>query len=153
MTTKTAAGASNELFDQAMEMFETALQTGVKIQEESTRRLTEMMTRFGPPQEWQKKTQSMFNEALQTTQKNVEEAIRVMNESAKRNVDLLQKAFEAGQAENTGEAQAKARDVWEATMGAVRANAQAIVQANTRVLESWAELGKKLNGTMVNGNE
>lgn len=152
MTSKTATGVTTELFEHAMEMWETAIQTGVKLQEESTKRFADMMTQFGPPQEWQKRTQSFVSDAIQTTQKNVEDAMRVMNESAKRTMDLLQKALDAGQVEANADPQAKARDVWEATLSALRANAQAIVQANTRVLESWAELGKKLNGTMTNGN-
>jgi len=153
MSAKTVSGAPNELFEQAMEMFEVAMQTGLKIQEESTRRLSEMLARFGPAKEWQKKTQAMFNDAIQTTQTNVEEAMRVLNESAKRNLDVWQKTLDAGQADAASDGPAKVRDVWETAVGAVQANAQAIVQANTRILESWAELAKKFHGVVQNGNQ
>ena len=112
-----------------------------------------MLTQFGPAKEWQKKTQSMFNDAIQTTQTNVEEAMRMLNESAKRNLDVWQKTLDAGQAESAGDGPAKVRDVWETAVGAVQANAQAIVQANTRILESWAELAKKFQGVVQNGNQ
>ena len=35
MSTKSVSGNPNELFEHAMEMFEAAMQTGIKIQEES----------------------------------------------------------------------------------------------------------------------
>lgn len=137
---------------QAMEMFDKASQTAVQMQQEWAKRWTQAMSQFGSPQQWPDTIQSIFHDGIEATKKNVEEAVRVADESAKRNLDLLQKALDLGRAGSTSEAQAKARGVWTSAMGAMQANAEAIVQANTRVFESWAELGKKLNGSLRNGH-
>jgi hypothetical protein len=128
-----------------MRMWETAFRTGTRIQEESARRFTGLL----PP--WPTQPELLFTEAIQTAQKSMEEAMRVVNESTRRNLDVVEKGLEAGRAENAGEGQAKAREVWEASLGAIRANTQTIVEVNTRVLQSWAELGKRLGESMANG--
>ena len=90
----TPTASSSELFGPAMQMWEATLQAGLRIQEESARQFTEMLTRFGMPRQWQKQAQKIFTEAVHTAQANMEEAIQVMKESGKRNLDLFQKAIE-----------------------------------------------------------
>ena len=83
-----------DLFRQAVETFQSAIKTGVKIQEESARRFTEMFRDFGSPMEWQKNAQAMVNEAITAAQRNIDESIRLMNHNAQMAMSLLEKAFE-----------------------------------------------------------
>jgi hypothetical protein len=142
-TTKTAPDAS-ELFGQSMRMFESAMRTGAKMQEESARWFSSMVTNFGSPQGWQKRTEEMMAETLNVTQKNVEEALKVMNQNAKTGLELLQKAFEARQADDSTDAQSKSRELWETALGALRSNTEAMLQANARLAETWAEVARKV---------
>jgi ElaB/YqjD/DUF883 family membrane-anchored ribosome-binding protein len=143
-----------DLFRQAVETFETALKTGVSMQEETARRFTEMLRDFGSPMEWQHKGQSVINETIVMTQKNVEESMRAMNQNAKAAMSLMQKTFEAhplgngGTADKSQPAAAKPDDLWEAALGALRTNTQVALQANTRMMESWAQLAKDISGRM-----
>lgn len=140
----TTTTGANELFNQAIETFETAIRTGVKMQEEYARWFTHMLGDVGSPQQWQSKGQTIISESMQMAQKNFDEAIRMMNENARTGLELMQRAFETRQAGSTSDAQARTREIWETALGALRNNTEAVVQANSRMLETWAELAKKL---------
>jgi hypothetical protein len=135
------------LFGQAVETFEAAIKTGVKMQEECTRWFTETLSELGSPQDWQSKSQTIVTESLQMAQKNIDEAVRMMNQNAKTAMELVQRAFETRQGGSGAEAQAKTQEIWETALGALRTNTEAIVQANSRMLETWTELAKKLRAT------
>jgi polyhydroxyalkanoate synthesis regulator protein len=140
----TTTTGANELFNQAVETFETAIRTGVKMQEEYARWFAHMLSDVGSPQEWQSKGQTIISESMQMAQKNFDEAIRMMNENTRTGLELMQQAFETRQAGSTSDAQARTREIWETALGALRNNTEAVVQANSRMLETWAELAKKL---------
>lgn len=144
----TTAGA-NELFSQAIETFETAIRTGVKMQEEYARWFTHMLGDVGSPQQWQSKGQTIIGESMQMAQKNFDEAIRMMNQNTKIGLELMQRAFETRQIGSTSDAQARTREIWETALGALRNNTEAVVQANSRMLETWAELAKKLRNSAM----
>jgi type I site-specific restriction endonuclease len=133
---------ANEMFEQAAKLFETAIQAGIKMQEEAVHSLGDMMRGLGSPQQWQKQTQAALEQAFTAAQQNVDETIRMMNENAKTSLDLLQKAFDACQDGSPAETRAHAREMWETAIGSLRRNTEVMLQANNRVLESWREMAK-----------
>jgi anionic cell wall polymer biosynthesis LytR-Cps2A-Psr (LCP) family protein len=140
--------AASEIFGQATRSFESAIQTGLKLQEDSVRFMTDMLNDIGSPQKWQQKTQAVMNEIISSSQKNMDEAVQVMNENAKTSMDLLQKAFQSRPAD-TNEAQSRTLELWESTLGIVRRNSEAALRANTRIVEAWTEMAKKVNGEQM----
>lgn len=132
-----------DLFQQAVETFEAAVQTGVKVQEEATRWWTDALSEAGSLQEWQKKAQTIVSEAIPTAQKNAEEYMKLIDQNYHNSLDLLKRAFETGQSDSLAQAQAKTQELWEATLTTLRTNAQAIVQANARALESWTSFARR----------
>ena len=142
-STKTSPGDAKELFQQAVETFETAFKTSVKIQEDVSNFLTDALGEISSPQQWQEKCDSLASEAFPLIRKNIDEAVHVVNLNAKTSLELLQKAFEIGQSESIDDTQNKTRDLWEQWLQAVRINTQAMVQANARVMESWTTMAKK----------
>lgn len=140
--------AASELFGQATRSFESAIQTGLKVQEDSVRFMTDMLNDIGSPQKWQQKTQAVMNEIVNSSQKNMDEAVQVMNENAKTSMDLLQKAFQARPADSN-EAQSRTLELWESTLGILRRNSEAVLRANTRLVETWTEMAKKVNGEQM----
>jgi sialic acid synthase SpsE len=150
MTASANNGANvNQMFEQAAKLFENALQAGIRIQQESTKSLTEMMSKAGSPQEWQKKAQTAMEQAFTTAQTNADEAIGVMNENAKSSLELLQKAFDSRQPESASDVQARAREAWETAIGSLRRNAEVMVQSSNRVVESWKEIAKIMRAEEV----
>ena len=132
-----------ELFEQAVETFEAAFKTSIKIQEEVSDFLTDAMGQSSSPQVWRNRAEAMTQEAFPVMRKNIDEAVHVMNLNAKTSLELLQKAFDLGQSDSIEATQTKTREMWEGWLQALRYNTQAMVQANARVMESWTNLAKK----------
>ena len=100
----------------------------------------EMLNDMGSPNDWQKKVQDSMREAIPTAQKNVEEALQVMNQNTRTSLELLQKAVDTSKSESLTDAQAKATEIWTDMLTALRTNTQAMLQANSRMMESWSDV-------------
>jgi hypothetical protein len=140
----TTTERTNDVLGQTIENFENALKTGVKMQEDYARWFTETLGDLGSPQDWQGKVQAVLNEAIQMAQRNVDEGVRMMNQNTKTVMEMVQRALDVRQVSSTADAQAKTREIWETALGALRTNTEAVVQANSRMLESWSGLATKL---------
>jgi len=138
--TATKDGVSG-LFDQAVTTFGDALKAGVKIQEEVGKWWSDALEQAGPVTEWQKKSRAMVSEAIPAAQKNAEEWLKLVEQNYKRSMTLLKKAFETNA--DPAEIRAKTQQLWEESMELIRDNAQAMADANKKVLELWAGMLKK----------
>jgi hypothetical protein len=131
-----------DLFRQAMGSFETALRTGVKLQEESVQRCTEILRDVGSPMEWERTSPAKVTRAIAAIQQNVDQSIRYMDENAQQTVSLMEMALETHRENSDGGEEDGY--FWTYALHAMRTNAQIIRQANTNVLESWANLAKEV---------
>jgi len=122
---QTAGKNAEKLFEQAVEALEASLQSGLKVQEEATRWARQMVESSATPEQWQAKAQEIITKALPQAQENVEQA------------------FATAQVGTPAEAQQKMQDLWEASLAAMRENAQAMVQANAKAMEQWTEAAKQ----------
>lgn len=136
----------SEMFNQAIETFDSALKIGVKIQEEATKWWTDMLQETDTLQEFRQRAQSMMMVALPTTQKSVDQYMKLLDTTYHSSMELINKAFQATQSDSLTDAQARIQEFWQATFTAMRTNAQAIVQVNTRAMEAWAEMARHNSG-------
>jgi hypothetical protein len=134
----------NEMFTQAAQMFQSAMEAGIKIQEESTKSFTEMINRLGSPQQWQQQAQAAMEQTMAAVHQNVDEAIKLMNENTRTSLELLEKAFSAQQSTASGDGQTRTREIWETAIGSLRRNTEVIMQANNRLLESWKAVAEMI---------
>jgi hypothetical protein len=148
MVTSNGQNQASELFGQVTRSFESAVQSGLKIQEESVKVMGEILSDLGSPQKWQKKAQAVLNEMISTSQRNMDEAVAVMNENAKTSIEMLHKAIQT-QPTDSSEAQSRAMEMWETSLGILRKNTEAVVRANSRAVEVWTEMAKKVNGEQM----
>ena len=139
MTPEEKTKPVNELFDQAFKNYEQALKTGLKLQEESGKWWTQLFSQCPPTPDWQKKVKSLSDDLIPQTQKSVDAGLKLMEQNSRASVELLKKAVAAAQSTSPQDAQAKFLGFVESSLSAVRDTAQAVTQANTRVIESWME--------------
>lgn len=132
----------NQLFEQAARMFEAAMQAGMTIQRESTKWFTETLGSLGSPQQWQAKSGAAADEAISLVRQNTAEAIQMLNENVKSSLELLDKAFQARLSEGGPDVESRTRESFETAIGSLRKNAEVMVHANSRVLESWSQIAK-----------
>lgn len=139
--------AVQQLVEQAARMFQTALEAGIKIQEESAKALTGLMKNgeAGPP--WQQRTRSVMDQSLACAKENMDAAIQVVNENTQVGLELLAKVFDARQTTTGADVQSRTKEAWETSVGSLRRNTELLVQVNRRVLESWQEVAKIVYST------
>ena len=132
----------SDLFQQAMGSFESALRTGMKLQEESTQRCVEILRDVGSPLEWERTVPAKVTKAITAMRQNVDQSVRFMNESAQQTVNLMELAV---QAQRRGpEACDEETCFWTYAVNAMQVNAQIIRDANSRVLEAWGQLAEEV---------
>jgi hypothetical protein len=148
------AARSDDLFRQAMGAWETAAEAGVKMQEECAKWVRQMFCESSTINDWYEKGQKVMSEALAKSQENVDEAIRLMNQQAEASLKLIHKALEVRDTESPSDGPKKLTDWWESALETMRINNQAVLKANSRILSSWSEMARKVNGeaadTMAN---
>lgn len=132
-----------EMCEQAMDTFNGAFKAGVKMQEEMSKWWTDMVSESSPIQDWQKRAQTIWTDAIPLAQKTAEEGMKVIDQNYRNSLDLLKKAFDTAQSDSLADAREKIQALWEASLGTLRTNAQAMVQANARAMETWSEFVRK----------
>jgi hypothetical protein len=132
-----------ELYRQATEQFEAAVKASVKIQEETFKLFLDLWTDSQTPSEWRQRAQAAMGRLVPAARANLEEAARLVSRNAKASLELVEKAFQAG---SPAEAQAAARACWETMFAALRDNAQALLDANARAVQSWTETIAAMGG-------
>ncbi len=140
----TATQNSDELFRQAMSAWQSAVESGVKMQEDSAKWMRQMFD-SDSLSEWYNKGQAAAGEATAKVQQNIDEAIRVINQQAESSMKLLQKALEARQVDGRSDAGVRLAEWWEVAMDSMRINTQAMLKANSRIMGTWSELARKIN--------
>jgi hypothetical protein len=150
-TSERSNDAASQMFGQAAKMFQTAMEAGAKMQEDSAKSLNEMISGLGAPQEWQKHAQDAMEKAIAMMQQNMDEALNVVNENTKTSLELLEKAFSARQTDAPADVQARAKEMWETALGSLRRNTEVIVQANSRLVQSWQEMAQILGDKQSDG--
>lgn len=138
----TANSKSGDLFQQAMGSFETALRTGMKLQEDSMHRCVEILRDVGSPLEWERTVPAKVSKAIAAMQQNLDQSIRFMNHNAQQTVDLMETALSIHRSNGNGSEEDG--DFWAYALNSMQTNAEIIRQANARVMESWSELTKEV---------
>ncbi len=137
---------SDDLFRQAMRAWETAAEAGVKMQEECAKWVRQMYCESSTLSDWYEKGQKVMGEAIAKSQENVDEAIQLMNQQAEASLKLVQKALEVRDTESPTDGPKKLTDWWQAALETMRLNNQAVLKANSRILNTWSEMARKVNG-------
>ena len=138
--------SSDDLFRQAIRAWESAVESGVKMQEEYTKWLRQSCCQSGAIKDWYGKTQSAVGETVAKVQENIDEAVQLVNQQAESSIRLVQKALEARQNESGADAQTRLTEWWDAALEAARTNTQAVLAANSRMLATWSDMAQKFNG-------
>ena len=137
--TKEAASRVSGLFDDAVQSFNEAVKAGTKVQEEIGKWWTDALQQAGPVEDWQKKSKAVMSDAIPAAQKNAEELLKLVEQNYKKSLAMLKKAWDV----ERGDAAAvcgKTQELWESSLELVRDNAQAMSQANLKMMEVWAGL-------------
>ena len=148
-TTKKAPPSEtvNELFHEAMRNYETALKSGIELQEESVKLWKTLLTKLGSPEELQSKLESMSGDVFPSARKRMEEFIEQFSRSSTQTMDLLEKSLSVYQSTSVPEAQRRLQDLMESSLTTLRANIHTALNTNARILSSWKDLADRVGPT------
>jgi hypothetical protein len=135
-----------ELFEQAMNSYEQAFRTGLRLQEEGSKWWTTMLEQTGPSRDWQKTFRTVASEILPEAQKRMEDGLRMVEHNSRASLEILRlfkKTVELPRNNPIAESQSKLLSFWEASLNSMRDSAQAVAMANTQAVESWMELFRR----------
>ncbi len=129
-----------ELLDEAGQTYFTAMQTGLKIQEDVSRWWTDHAKSAKAPVGMGMDGQQAMNEAIKQWQSHAEKAMTMMEQRTQESIELLNKAFAVGQADSVDAAQKKLNELWETSLKSMRDNVQATLQANEQMAKALMDI-------------
>lgn len=140
------AKTMSDIADKALKNYEQVFKTGLKLQEEASKCWTTLLSQTPSAQQFQKPLTNFTAVAsgvLPEAQKRMQEVLDLVEKNSRTGVELMKKAADAAQTPVIVESQSKWMDFWTASMGAVRANTEALVQINSRAIESCIDFVQK----------
>jgi ribosomal 50S subunit-associated protein YjgA (DUF615 family) len=126
--------AIGEFFQEAMCTYETALKSGIQLQEESVNLWKELLTKLGSPEEFQPKLESMRAHALPEARRRMEEFVETFNRTSNQTIDLFEKTLGVYQATSVPDAQRRVQDLIESSLTALRVNAHSALNTNIKII-------------------
>lgn len=135
-----------ETADQAIKNYEQALRAGLKFQEETYQSWSAMFNQCALGPEWQKgfiNATAAVNGILPAAQKRLGETVELLEKNARLSADLMKKAADAAQTPTIAESQAKWMDFAKSSLGAAQFNVEALMQINSRAIDSFLGLVQK----------
>ncbi len=91
MATVSATQNGEDVFRQAIGAWESAVDSGVRMQEEYAAWLRQMCCNSESLSEWYHKGQALAGESIVKAQENIDEAVQLMNQQAEASMKLIQK--------------------------------------------------------------
>lgn len=146
MATVTTPQNGEDVLRQAIGAWESAVDSGVRMQEEYAAWLRQMCSNSESLSQWYHKGQALAGETIVKAQQNIDEAVQLMNQQAEASMKLIQKALDIQQTETpTSDARLRFNEWWDTALDAMRTNSQAILKANSHMLNTWSDLARKVN--------
>lgn len=148
MTTKkatkaTASDSAQNLMKDAIKLYEEALKNGIQLQEESLELWKNMLNQVGTPDELKDKIEKMTGGVFPETRKKMEDIFKVFQDNMSQSTELLNKAMGVCQASSIEDGQSRVQDLMESSLGAMRSNAQTVLDTNSKMMASWTDLVEK----------
>jgi hypothetical protein len=131
----------SDWFDKTAETTEAALAMTAKYLQESMWWWAEMMGGANSIEEWQKRAQMVASEAIPLARKSAEQYLKAMDQIYQRELALLRDSLSSDEPRSIP--QPRIESFWESTFAALRVNTQNFIRANSKAMESWAELVRK----------
>ena len=142
-TQKATSETIDKVFQEAMRSYESALKSGIQVQEESVNLWKDLLTKLGSPQDFQAKLESMTADAFPKARERMEEFVETFNRTSSQTVSLFEKTLSVYQATSVPEAQRRMHDLIESSLATLRVNVHSALNTNAKLIASWKELADR----------
>jgi hypothetical protein len=129
-----------EILRDSMDKYEKALESGIKLQEDTINLWKDVLQKLGSPEEFKAKLEELNAELLPATRKQMEEIVETLNRTRDQVLLLSEKSVSVYKAPTLSEAQLRLTDLAESYFAVVRENLKIAFDANVRVIGCWSDL-------------
>jgi len=130
-----------ELAHQALDNYHQALQTSLKLQEESARSWADFLrATTATPATWLEQPKQALGRAVLAAQQRLQECHRLFEENSRAGLDLLNQAIQTTNPECSKKATEELERVLERALANFRNGVDAITEFNGKALECWSQV-------------
>lgn len=127
-------------FRKSAELTEATLKATARVQMESLERWMEMMSGMRPAQNVGEQTESIMSQTVPAAQKTAREYMQGLDRAYRKGLDLMNECFESTTSGSPEGLQDCVQKAWGQAWTALQSSSQAMLQANTRAMNAWADL-------------
>ncbi|RIK62168.1 MAG: hypothetical protein DCC65_17895 [Planctomycetota bacterium] len=138
---KTVENVKNQtegMFKQASETFKSAMDTGIRFQQDAFKCMSEYVGRGETFEDARCRMETVAADSINLIRKNAEQAQKAFDEGCKNGIELIRKAFDSGNGHGTKDMMTYARDVWQNAFDAMRGNIETASRTSTVCIENWS---------------
>lgn len=138
---KTVENVKNQtegMFKQANETFKSAMDTGVRFQQDAFKCMSEFVGRGETFEDARSRMENVASDSINLIRKNAEQAQKSFDDGCKNGLDVIRKAFDSGNGQGTKDLMTYTRDVWQNAFDAMRGNIETASRASTLCIENWS---------------
>jgi hypothetical protein len=130
---------SPEMFKQATECFRSAMDTGMKFQQDAFKSVTELFNRGEGFEDARCRFENFASDSLNLARKNAEQAQKFFDEGCKTGLEVIRKSFAATENGNAKrDVVAQSKDVFQSAFDAMRTTVESAARMNAQAIENWS---------------
>jgi len=147
-TTQTVDNGKAEIsnmFRQANENFRSAMETGIRFQQDAFRSISDVLGRSESLEDARNRMEMMATDSINLIRKNAEQSQKLFDETCRSGMDLLRRSFElmdppGGKHKDVYGA---TREIWTAAFDTMRSNIEAASKTSAQAIENWSNFFSK----------
>jgi hypothetical protein len=129
-----------EILRESTNKYEKALQSGIKLQEDTINLWKDVLKKIGSPEQLKVKLEEVSAELLPATRKQLEEVVETLNRTGNQVLSLTEKTVSVYKAPSLPEVQSRVQDLTESYFTIARDNLKIAIDANARFVGYWSDL-------------
>ena len=135
-----------DFFKQAADSFKTAMDTGMKFQQDAMKNVTECFGKGETFEGSRERFETIAADSLNLVRKNSEQAQKFFDEGCKTGLEVIRKTFAATENGNAKrDVFAQTRDIWQSAFDAMRTTVESAARTNAAAIENWSNFfGKSM---------
>ena len=135
---------SPEMFKQATDCFRSAMDTGMKFQQDAIKSVGDFFGQGEGFEDARCRMETFASDSLNLARKNAEQAQKFFDEGCKTGLEVIRKSFAATENGNgKRDFVAKSTDVFQSAFEAMRTTVESAARMNAQAIENWSSFFTK----------
>lgn len=127
------------MFKQASDTFQNAMQTGTKFQQEAFKAAFQPFFGEVTFDDIGNRSRRVTEATLKLVQKNFDESQRMLDSQCRQSMDMLKKAFDAAKPADKADLFETTRKLWQESLDTMRTSIEQMAKTNAQVVENFSQ--------------